>query len=190
MNIIVFLYGDSLKFRLFNVNFEISFLFFSIICVALFANNYDFLYVLLFSSFHEAGHIFSLYLLGGKADKITLSFYGIGLKHSSDLTVPKEIVFLMSGIVVNLIFVIFNVRKDINLALIFINALPIYPLDMGRCLKLVLEKYFNITVSYFVLYAFGFAALILLIGYSIYSGKYSILIVSAYLAFWLFRGNL
>ncbi|MDO4364066.1 MAG: hypothetical protein Q4C99_06025 [Clostridia bacterium] len=179
-----------MKFRLFDIEFEISFWFFAMVCTALFANNYDFLYVLLFSSLHELGHITSLYLLGGKADKIIVSFYGIGLKHSSDLTVSKEVLFLLSGIAVNFVFVIFNVKRDINLALIVINALPIYPLDMGRCLKLVLEKYFNISVSYFVLYAFGFAALVLLICYSIYSRKYSILIVSAYLAFWLFRGNL
>ena len=179
-----------MKFRLFDIEFEISFLFFAIVCIALFANNYDFLYVFLFSSLHELGHILSLYLLGGKADKINVSFYGIGLKHSSVLTVSKEVVFLLSGIAVNSVFAILNLRRDINLALIVINALPIYPLDMGRCLKLVLDKYFNISVSYFVLYAFGFATLRLLICYSIYSGKYSILIVSAYLAFWLLRGNL
>ena len=179
-----------MRFRFFDIEFEISFLFFAIVCVALFANNYDFLYVLLFSSLHELGHILSLYLLGGKADKINVSFYGVGLKHSSDLTVSKEVVFLLSGIAVNSVFAILNFKRDINLAVIVINALPIYPLDMGRCLKLVLEKYFNISVSYFVLYAFGFATLVLLICYSIYSGKYSILIVSAYLAFWLLRGNL
>lgn len=179
-----------MKFRLFDIEFEISFWFFAIVCIALFANNYDFLYVLLFSSLHELGHITSLYLLGGKADKINVSFYGVGLKHSSDLTVSKEIVFLLSGIAVNSAFAIFNVKRDINIALIIINTLPIYPLDIGRCLKLVLDKYFNISVSYFVLYAFGFATLILLICYSIYRENYSMLIVSAYLAFWLLRGNL
>lgn len=179
-----------MRFKLFDVEFEISFLFFAVVCTALFANNFDFLYVLLFSSLHEAGHIFSLYLFKGKADKIILSFYGIGLKHSSDLTVFEEIVFLMSGIIVNLMISAFNVKRDINLALTLINALPVYPLDMGRCLKLVFEKLFNVSVSYFVLYAFGFVTLIFLIGYSIYSGKYSILIISAYLAFWLLRGNL
>ena len=179
-----------MKFKLFDVKFEISFLFFAVVCTALFANNYDFLYVLLFSSLHETGHIISLYLFKGKADKITLSFYGIGLKYSTDLPFVREVVFLLSGIVVNLLFVFLNFKREINLALIFINALPIYPLDMGRCLKLIFQKCFDISISYFVLYAFGFLTLIGLTCYSIYTGKYSILIVSAYLAFWILRGKL
>lgn len=179
-----------MKFELFDVEFEISFLFFAVVCTALFADNYDFLYVLLFSSLHETGHIISLYLFKCKADKITLSFYGIGLKYSTDLPFVREVVFLLSGIAVNLLFVLFNIKKEINLALIFINALPIYPLDMGRCLKLIFQKCFDISISYFVLYAFGFLTLIGLICYSIYTGKFSILIVSAYLAFWILRGKL
>lgn len=179
-----------MKFKFFDVDFEVSFLFFAVICTALVANNYDFIYVLLFSSLHELGHIVSLCLLGGKADKITISFYGIGLKHSSDLPVSKEILFLISGIVVNLIFVLVNVKREINLALLMINALPIYPLDMGRCTKLVLEKYFDFRVSYFFMYALSVVALVLLVGYSIYYKKFSLLIISAYLAYWLLRGNL
>lgn len=179
-----------MKFKLFDVDFEVSFLFFVIICTALIANNYDFIYVLLFSSLHELGHIASLYLLGGKADKITISFYGIGLKHSSDLPVSKEILFLVSGILVNLLFILLNLKREINLALFVINALPIYPLDMGRCTKLVLEKYFDVRVSYFLMYAMSIVALVLLVGYSIYYKKFSLLIISAYLAYWLLRGNL
>ena len=179
-----------MKFKLFDIEFEVSFLFFVIICTALIANNYDFIYVLLFSSLHELGHIVSLYLLGGKADKITISFYGIGLKHSSDLPVSREILFLLSGILINLLFVMLNVKRDINLALLVINALPIYPLDMGRCLKLVLEKYFDFRISYFFMYVLSAVALVLLVGYSFYCKKFSLLIISAYLAYWLLRGNL
>ena len=179
-----------MKFKLFDVDFEISYLFFAVLCTALVANNYDFIYVLLFSSLHELGHIISLYLLGGKADKIIISFYGIGLKHNSDLPVSKEILFLLSGILINLLFVMFNIKRDINLALLVINALPIYPLDMGRCTKLVLEKYFDVRVSYFLMYALSVVALVLLVGYSIYCKKFSLLIISAYLAYWLLRGNL
>lgn len=179
-----------MNFKLFGVHFEISYLFFAIISVALFANNYDFLYALLFSSLHEAGHIISLYLLGGRADKITLSFYGIGLKHSSELAVSKEVIFLLSGIAVNLLFVMLDVERNINLALLFINAMPIYPLDIGRCFKLVLEKYFGVVVSYFVLYAISTAFLIALVCYCFYCKNFSVLLVSAYMAYWLIRGNL
>ena len=64
-----------MRFKLFNVDFEISYLFFAILSVALLSNNISFLIVILFSSLHELGHIASLYMLGGRADKITVSFY-------------------------------------------------------------------------------------------------------------------
>ena len=179
-----------MRFKLFNVDFEISYLFFAILSVALFCDNISFLIVILFSSLHELGHIVLLYLLGGRADKITVSFYGIGLKHSSQLSSCREIVFLMSGIAVNLVFAVFDVYRDINCALIFANALPIYPLDMGRCLMLIFDKLLGVGKSYRIMYTVSALLTVLLLLYSVICAKYSLLFISLYLAFWLIRGNL
>lgn len=179
-----------MRFKLFNVDFEISYLFFAILSVALFSNNISFLIVILFSSLHELGHIASLYMLGGRADKITVSFYGIGLKHSSRLSSCREIAFLMSGIAVNLVFAAFDVYRDINCALIFANALPIYPLDMGRCLMLIFDELLGVGKSYRIMYTVSALLTSLLLLYSVLCTKYNLLFISLYLAFWLIRGNL
>ena len=71
-----------MKFQLFDIEFKIEYSLFIILLIALFAKNDDLLYLILFSSLHETGHILSLYLLGGKAEKITFSYYGkIGRAH-------------------------------------------------------------------------------------------------------------
>ncbi|WP_178669296.1 hypothetical protein [uncultured Eubacterium sp.] len=179
-----------MRFNIFNIDFEISYLFFAITSVALFCDNKSFLIVILFSSLHELGHIVSLYLLGGRADKITVSFYGIGLKHSSQLSSCREIVFLMSGIAVNLVFAAFDVYRDINCALIIANALPIYPLDIGRSLMLIFDKLLGVGKSYRIMYTVSALLTVLLLLYSLFYKKYSLLFISLYLAFWLIRGNL
>ena len=121
-----------MKFKLFDIEFKIEYSLFIILLIALFAKNDSVLFLLLFSSLHEVGHILSLYFFGGKAKKITFAYYGIGMVRHGDLNFLSEIIFLLSGIAINSVFVIFNFQREINFCLLFINLLPIYPLDAGR----------------------------------------------------------
>ena len=61
---------------------------------------------------------------------------------------------------------------------------------VGSLPKCFDKKYFDVRVSYFLMYALSVVALVLLVGYSICCKKFSLLIISAYLAYWLLRGNL
>ena len=125
----------------FNINgtkLRLEFSFILIIAFSMLFNAEKVLKIMLFASLHEAGHITALYLFKGRADEINLAFYGIGLKHSSRLTPLRETVFLLSGVAVNLLLCIAGVQRDINLPLLIINALPVYPLDGGRALSIIL----------------------------------------------------
>ncbi|MCR5208333.1 MAG: M50 family metallopeptidase [Eubacterium sp.] len=97
------------------------------------------MYILLFSVLHESGHIFSLLLFKERPDEIRLSFYGASLKYGGVLSPVKEAMFLLSGIAINLIFALADIKRCINLSLLFVNALPIIPLDGGRALSLILK---------------------------------------------------
>lgn len=178
-----------MKFKAFGIDFEIEYLFVLVLAVGLFAENKRLIYLLLFSALHEMGHIVSLFLLGGKPCKITISYYGIGMQHNSNLSLKKEIIFLLSGIFVNLIFAVFGVQKEINLALAGINSVPVYPLDMGRVMKIFLDSLLPVSISYKFYFAIGWIFEISLIGISVYYKNFNLGLICIYLLFGLLRGN-
>ncbi len=70
--------------------------------------------IILFSALHETGHLVMLLIFGVKPKKITLSFYGAGLKYNNTLSKSREFFVLLCGPLVNLIlFVVF--KNEINL---------------------------------------------------------------------------
>lgn len=93
------------------------------------------LYILLFSMLHEAGHLLMLLLLGGRADLIHFSYYGVALKYDTKLSRAKELAVISAGPVVNLVLYLL-LRDDFNLILFAVNMLPVFPLDAGRMLDL------------------------------------------------------
>lgn len=120
---------------------------------------YDALYVILFSSLHEIGHLVCLYLCKGKAERLTLSFYGFGLTYETSLSRAREVLVLLSGPAINLILWLF-LKDDINLILFWLNILPVYPLDGGRALQQF--------CSYRTFYYFSIAVLVILVILSLY----------------------
>ena len=178
-----------MKLRLFDTEFRLEYSFFIVLLIALFAKNNSVLYLILFSSLHELGHILTLYLLGGKLKRITLSYYGIGMIRRGNLNFLSEIIFLLSGAAVNSLFVILNIKREINFCLLFINLFPIYPLDAGRCVKLILDRIFDFYVSYKIYFVFSFICLIVLIFIAIYKRSFNLILICLYLFSWIFRGN-
>lgn len=138
------------------------------------------LIVMLMSMLHEMGHILSLCSFGCKPDSIKIAFYGIGLKHSVSLSRIKEFFFLISGISVNLVLYFLGVYKEINLALIVINSLPIYPLDGGRALKIILNSCFSIKSSKNVFRVIGIFTYLFLFSIAIKTKNVSLFLIAIY----------
>lgn len=178
-----------MRFSVFGIELEIRFLFFVIVALGFLVDNQNILYLLLFSAFHEMGHIAALYLLGGKVDKITVSYYGIGMSHSANLSVLKEVLFLMSGVLVNYFFALIGIQREINLALGIINSLPVYPLDVGRITKLLLDELLPIGISYKVYIFIAWIFEIVLFAYAIFTKSINLILIGIYLFFGLIRGN-
>ncbi len=138
--------------------------------------------LLIFSSLHEIGHLAALYISGGKADEIKLSFYGFAIKYSVKLKRNREFLVLLAGPAVNLVlFILF--RNGINLMLFLFNILPIYPLDGGRILNLYMIKvnryisfiflFFLFCLSFYLLFKFGVFSMLLICFYlTVYSIMY------------------
>lgn len=151
-----------------------------IIALALLLDNPNIVYVVLFSALHELGHLICLILFRQPTKEINISYYGIGLKYKANLPFIKELILYSSGLFVNFLFVVCDVCKNVNFALLLINILPIYPLDGGRVFKLVLNKAFSLNISDKIYFAISIAVVIILMFYSIYSKNISLVLISIY----------
>ncbi len=152
---------------------KIEFSFLLLIAFSLLLNINSIIELLIFSSLHETAHIIALLIFGFRPDSVTLAYYGIGMKHTAKMSANREVLFLLSGTAVNLIFVLLNVCREINFALFFINILPVYPLDGGRALSLFIHGK--------PLYIISFFTVLLLIIYSVFTINISLLLITVYL---------
>lgn len=164
-----------MRIRVFDFYFVLEYSFLLMLSFGIIFGTQEIGLLLLFSSLHEMGHIIALIAVGGKIDRITLSFYGLALKYNCQLSNIKELIVIMLGPVVNLVFYIIF-KDDINLILFVLNILPIYPLDGGRIIKILLPR-----VSKLI----SIITLILLICFSLYIiivyHSFSLILISVYL---------
>ena len=89
-----------------------------------------------------------------------------------------------------MIFVLIDVQREINLAIMFVNALPIYPLDGGRITKLLLDKVFNYNVSYRMFFWINTLFLIFVFALALYLKSVSMLIIFAYASLYVVKNSL
>lgn len=108
------------------------------------------IFILLF--FHECGHFLLAYLLHFDVDKIYFYPWGGISKFTTQLNVSlkREFLVLIAGplfqilayiILKNTLFFsnYYNILKNINISLLIFNMLPIYPLDGGKLVNILLN---------------------------------------------------
>lgn len=102
---------------------------------------------LLSAALHECGHLLALVLLGVPVYGIELRASGAVL-HTGNTSPAKEAVCAAAGPFVNFILLSILFRRQptaalVNLLLLVYNLLPLYPLDGGRLLRLLLCSLFG-----------------------------------------------
>lgn len=169
-----------MKFKLNDTTIKLDFLLFVLICTCLLFDRYDVFYVIIFSVLHEFGHLIWLVIFDQKIESISITYYGIGIKFINRLSPFKEFIYLLGGLLVNFIFLMLSVEKEINFALLFINVLPIYPLDGGRILKLILNSFFKLDLSYKIFKTISVICLVTIFLFGIMIKNISLIVISAY----------
>ncbi|MBE6741761.1 MAG: hypothetical protein E7570_05595 [Ruminococcaceae bacterium] len=167
----------------------IEYSFLLVIAFTLLSGSYNILYVILFSSLHETAHLISLLLFKGDVKRIRIAFYGMGLEYKANLSFICELLFLISGVTVNFAISALNIFREINYSLAIINLLPLYPLDGGRALKLILNKLFNLNVSDLVFRIISFAFIAAMIIYIAVTRNIQLLIITIYIIVFSFNNT-
>ena len=151
---------------------------------------------------HEGGHLFALYKCKAFPKKITLTLFDIAISDARKplRNIKDELTVVMSGITANLTAVIICIGLKMefdneyldyflysNMTLAVFNGLPVYTLDGGQALNIILcrittfhraEIILN-TISFIVLVPMFIAGILVL-----FESKYnfSLLLISIYLA--------
>lgn len=131
---------------------------------------FEYMYILILIIFiHESGHYFFSKLVGVKKQEIIIHpFGGMTILHEAlNIKLYKEFIFLLGGILFQLLLYlliyilynnayisdrVFSIFSKINFLLISFNFLTILPLDGGRLLNIILNKFFNYKLSYKISY--------------------------------------
>ena len=114
----------------------------------------EFLLILFGLFLHEIGHIILIKIFTHKINKITLyPFGGVIIYENKNDFIYKSILICLGGIFSNFFFFIvfkligFHSLTNVNLLILFINLLPIYPLDGGRVIMLLLALFLPYKLS-------------------------------------------
>ena len=118
-------------------------------------SRYQILYLklLLLIFLHELGHILVASIFKIKINRIVLTGMGLFMDaETNDLSFIKGIIFYLSGLIINLILLFFLKEefKKINLFILIINLIPIYPTDGYNILNSIISYFFPYKISKYV----------------------------------------
>ena len=159
-----------MHFRIKKCDIFIDYAFILVLSLAAVFNSKQVIYLLLFSALHEIGHLTALLICKEKPYKIHLSYYGFAIRYTDDLPRFKECIVLLCGPLVNLVFLL--------------NCLPVYPLDIGRIVRI-----FSIKASRILSAITVILICILCVYMLIYNKSYSLIFVTMYLIIYSINYN-
>ena len=159
------------------------FLFFVLIIILTGNFNYFIVYFLLLL-IHELGHAITGIIMGFKLSKII--FYPLGgvtiFNLPINIPLKKELLILIMGPIMQIIGYLllkkyFDYIKIYHYVLLIFNLLPIYPLDGGKILNVLLNYGFNYLKSFNIIFVISSLLLILLFIYNLFNFNLNLLLM-------------
>lgn len=136
-----------MEFSVFRTRIKISPVFFSVLTAFLLIDRNGFAsYALLFSFFHECGHILALLYFKTPPEMIEISAFGIHISLKENMSTAEKCLVLTAGFTVNFILaaLFFITEKTlfgyINLLIGIFTAVPLPSTDGGAVLRVLLDE--------------------------------------------------
>ena len=104
----------------------------------------------IFIIIHELAHMITATLLGVKIKEVVLLSIGVNARYEENISNLKEFVIAIIGPIASLVLAIFlsnKIYSVINIVIFITNIIPIYPLDGGRILRIILIKSFGYKIG-------------------------------------------
>lgn len=199
-----------MKFRLFDIDFQITFLFVAMVTYVIAMNSPFNVLVTIFSSiFHELGHLIVMSISGNKPEYVRFEITGINIKRqpSIKISTKNELLISLGGPISNLIIFLFScvlicffesekilTVACINLILMVFNLLPIKRLDGGMALYFLLTRKYDTDFCSKILKFTSIVFISIIYAWGIYvfvSTNYniSVLIIAIFLTLSMFGSN-
>lgn len=199
-----------MKFRVFDIDFEITFLFTALIAFIISLSSPFNVIITVFSSLlHETGHLMAMSFSGNKPQCVRFEITGMNIKRqpSMKISTKNELIIALGGPMANAfvfllscIFLCFSENEKIfiiagvNLILMTFNLLPVKRLDGGMALYFLLSRKFNIDFCEKILKITSIFFIILIYIWGIYvfvSTNYniSVLIIAIFLTLSMLGSN-
>lgn len=153
---------------------------------------------------HELGHYTVAKLNRFNVEKIIIYPYG-GLTKISDMInrdICEELLIATTGIIIQYLFYLiilylyskglireytYNLYTIYNNQMIFFNLLPIYPLDGGKILNLLLYKYFSFNKANILTIIISITIIFIIVLSSIFTNSYSNIMVIILLLTYIYK---
>lgn len=173
----------NMRFKVCGVPVCVTWHFLALITFMLSLHTENVLYAVLFSLFHEVGHIAAMTALGNAPLSVSLELTGINIRRRQEtgISLIQEIIIALAGPFVNLILFVFliliylqngNIKcfnaSCVNLILMTFNLLPIKGLDGGKVIYYLISKTFDFKIAKTVLICTSVIFICLLIFYGGY----------------------
>lgn len=142
----------------------------------------------LFILMHELSHMIMAIILDVDIQEISLMPIGVNAKYEGKISNKKELFVSLAGPIASMIFAILYNNKlyfIINICIFSFNILPIYPLDGGRILRIILKFIFGdrigIKVSQYISCILIFVLLVISIFLVLYYKYFFLLLLTLYI---------
>ncbi len=199
-----------MKFSIFGIDVEITFLFSALIAFIISLNAPANVLITIFSSLlHELGHLLIMSAVGNKPQKVRFEITGMNIfrQQNIKISIKNEILIALGGPLMNLFCLIISsiflcvynseitmTFACVNLILMIFNLLPINKFDGGLALYFLLSQKFDNEISIKTLKVTSILSLSLIYVWGIYSFfasgyNFSLIIIAIFLTLSTLSGN-